>query len=484
MPTNVLSLTAYPFYINGEWRESKSGETIKITSPYLYEVIGEVQAITTEEVDEAIYYAHNAQKSWAETSLQERAKYLYKWADELENMQDEIAEIIMKEVGKSYKDAKSEVVRTATFIRYTVEEALHMNGESLKGDSFPGGSKSKIAIVNRVPLGVVLAIPPFNYPVNLAAAKLAPALISGNAVIFKPATQGAISGIKMIEALHKANLPNGLVNIVTGRGSVIGDYLVEHEGINMISFTGGTNTGTRLSKKAGMIPLVLELGGKDPGIVREDADLNEAAKHIISGAFSYSGQRCTAIKRVLVHNSVADELAFILKEEIDKLAVGSPEKGSTVVPLIDEQSADFVQGLIEDAIEKGATLLTGNKRERNLIYPTLLDHVTEDMAVAWEEPFGPVLPIIRVSSDEEAINIANASEFGLQASVFTKDINKAFAIANKVETGSVQINGRTERGPDHFPFIGVKGSGMGAQGIRKSIESMTREKVTVLNLAE
>ncbi|MDR4945119.1 NADP-dependent glyceraldehyde-3-phosphate dehydrogenase [Neobacillus cucumis] len=484
MPTNVLSLTAYPFYIDGEWRESKSGETIKITSPYLYEVIGEVQAITTEEVDEAILYAHNAQKSWAETSLQERAKFLYQWADELENMQDEIAEIIMKEVGKSYKDAKSEVVRTATFIRYTVEEAMHMNGESLKGDSFPGGSKSKIAIVDRVPLGVVLAIPPFNYPVNLAAAKLAPALISGNAVIFKPATQGAISGIKMIEALHKANLPKGLVNIVTGRGSVIGDYLVEHEGINMISFTGGTNTGTRLSKKAGMIPLVLELGGKDPGIVREDADLKEAAKHIISGAFSYSGQRCTAIKRVLVHNNVADELVTFLKEEIEKLAVGSPEEGSTVVPLIDEQSADFVQGLIEDAIEKGATLLAGNKRERNLIYPTLLDHVTEDMAVAWEEPFGPVLPIIRVSSDEEAITIANKSEFGLQASVFTKDINKAFAIANKMETGSVQINGRTERGPDHFPFIGVKGSGMGAQGIRKSIESMTREKVTVLNLAE
>ncbi|MBT2738694.1 NADP-dependent glyceraldehyde-3-phosphate dehydrogenase [Bacillus sp. ISL-7] len=484
MSINVLSLKAYNFYINGEWRESKSGETIKITSPYLYEVIGKVQAVTIEEIDKAINFAHEAQKIWAETSLQKRAKFLYKWADELVDMQDEIAEIIMKEVGKSLKDAKNEVVRTADFIRYTVEEAMHMHGESMKGDSFPGGSKSKIAIVERVPLGVILAIPPFNYPVNLAAAKLAPALISGNAVIFKPATQGAISGIKMIEALHKANFPKGLVNIVTGRGSVIGDYLVEHKGINMISFTGGTNTGISLAKKAGMIPLVLELGGKDPGIVREDADLHEAAKHIISGAFSYSGQRCTAIKRVLVHESVADEIVSILKEEIEKLAVGSPEEGNTVVPLIDDQSADFVQGLIEDAIEKGATLVTGNKRERNLIYPTLLDHVTEDMAVAWEEPFGPVLPIIRVSSDEEAINIANESEFGLQASVFTKDINKAFAIANKIETGSVQINGRTERGPDHFPFIGVKGSGMGAQGIRKSIESMTREKVTVLNLAE
>jgi glyceraldehyde-3-phosphate dehydrogenase (NADP+) len=484
MSINVLSLKAYNFYINGEWRESKSGETIKITSPYLYEVIGKVQAVTIEEIDKTINFAHEAQKIWAETSLQKRAKFLYKWADELVNMQDEIAEIIMKEVGKSLKDAKNEVVRTADFIRYTVEEAMHMHGESMKGDSFPGGSKSKIAIVERVPLGVILAIPPFNYPVNLAAAKLAPALISGNAVIFKPATQGAISGIKMIEALHKANFPKGLVNIVTGRGSVIGDYLVEHKGINMISFTGGTNTGISLAKKAGMIPLVLELGGKDPGIVREDADLHEAAKHIISGAFSYSGQRCTAIKRVLVHESVADELVSILKEEIEKLAVGSPEEGNTVVPLIDDQSADFVHGLIDDAMKKGADLVTGNKRERNLIYPTLLDHVSEVMDVAWKEPFGPVLPVIRVSSDEEAINIANKSEFGLQASIFTKDINKAFTIANKIETGSVQINGRTERGPDHFPFIGVKGSGMGAQGIRKSIESMTREKVTVLNLAE
>ena len=484
MTTQLLTLSTYKTYINGEWKESRSGQTIDISSPYLHEVIGKVQAITQEEVDEAIYFAHEAQKEWAEASLGQRASYLYKWADELVNMQDEIAEIIMKEVGKSYKDAKNEVLRTADFIRYTIEEALHMHGESMRGDSFPGGSKSKVAIVERVPLGVVLAISPFNYPVNLSAAKIAPALMAGNAVIFKPATQGAISGTKMIEALHKAELPKGLINLVTGRGSEIGDYIVEHKGINMISFTGGTNTGVHLAKKATMVPLILELGGKDPGIVREDADLNEAAKHIISGAFSYSGQRCTAIKRVLVHENVADELVGILKEEIEKLAVGSPANGSTVVPLISTKSADFVQGLINDAIENGAKVVIGNKREDNLIYPTLLDYVTGDMRVAWDEPFGPVLPIIRVSSDEQAIKIANASEFGLQASIFTKDVNKAFAIANKLETGSVQINGRTERGPDHFPFIGVKGSGMGTQGIRKSIESMTREKVTILNLAE
>ena len=171
MTTNVLTLSTYKIYINGEWKESRSGHTIAITSPYLHEVIGKVQAITQEEVDEAICSAHAAQKEWAEASFQQRASYLYKWADELVNMQDEIAEVIMKEVGKSYKDAKNEVLRTADFIRYTIEEALHMHGESMRGDSFPGGSKSKIAIVERVPLGVVLAIPPFNYPVNLAAQK-------------------------------------------------------------------------------------------------------------------------------------------------------------------------------------------------------------------------------------------------------------------------------------------------------------------------
>ena len=390
----------------------------------------------------------------------------------------------MKEVGKAYQDAIKEVERTADLIHYTVEEAIHLSGESLNGEHFPGGSRSKLAVIERVPLGVVLAISPFNYPVNLAAAKLAPALITGNTVIFKPATQGSISGTKMIEALAKTNLPAGVLNLVTGKGSVIGDYLIEHDDIALVTFTGGTSTGERIAQKAKMIPLVMELGGKDPAIICEDANLELAAKQIVSGAYSYSGQRCTAIKRVLVHRSVADELVSLIQSEVEKLSVGSPEDNATIVPLIDEQSADFVQGLIDDALEKGATLVLGNKREENLIYPTLLDHVTKEMRIAWEEPFGPVLPIIRVDSQEEAIEIANASEYGLQASVFTQNLDKALTIARKLETGSIQINGRTERGPDHLPFIGIKKSGLGIQGVRRSIESMTREKVIILNINE
>ncbi|GEB76028.1 NADP-dependent glyceraldehyde-3-phosphate dehydrogenase [Sporolactobacillus inulinus] len=482
MASNVSELTTYKAYLQGEWKKSSSDETIAIQSPYLRKAIGYVQAVTQDEVDEAIKAAHKAQKSWAELSLSERGAYLDKWADELVNNSEDIATAIMQEVGKGFKDAKKEVVRTADLIRYTVQEALHMHGESLRGEGFPGGDQKKIGIVERAPLGVVLAISPFNYPVNLAASKVAPALMAGNGVIFKPATQGSISGIKMIQALDKTGLPKGVLSLTTGRGSVIGDYLVEHKGIDMISFTGGSGTGRHLSKQTAMIPLVLELGGKDPALVAEDADMDVAVKSIMNGAFSYSGQRCTAIKRVLVNEKVADELVDRLKSEIEKLTVGSPEEDSTIVPLIDDKSADFVQSLIDDALNKKATLVTGNKRQDNLIYPTLLDHVTEDMDVAWIEPFGPVLPIIRVKSDEEAIELANRSEFGLQASVFSQDIDRALDVARQVEAGTVQINGRTERGPDHFPFLGVKASGMGVQGIHHSILSMSRERVTVLNL--
>ena len=476
--------TVYQYYSQGEWKSSESGETIAIVSPYLKTSIGSVQALTQDEVNQCIQSAKAAQPDWSLMSIYDRAHYLHAWADELLKMKEELATIMMKEVGKAYQDAIKEVERTADLIHYTVEEAIHLSGESLNGEHFPGGSRSKLAVIERVPLGVVLAISPFNYPVNLAAAKLAPALITGNTVIFKPATQGSISGTKMIEALAKTNLPAGVLNLVTGKGSVIGDYLIEHDDIALVTFTGGTSTGERIAQKAKMIPLVMELGGKDPAIICEDANLELAAKQIVSGAYSYSGQSCTAIKRVLVHRSVADELVSLIQSEVEKLSVGSPEDNATIVPLIDEQSADFVQGLIDDALEKGATLVLGNKREENLIYPTLLDHVTKEMRIAWEEPFGPVLPIIRVDSQEEAIEIANASEYGLQASVFTQNLDKALTITRKLETGSIQINGRTERGPDHLPFIGIKKSGLGIQGVRRSIESMTREKVIILNINE
>ena len=242
--------------------------------------------------------------------------------------------------------------------------------------------------------------------------------------------------------------------------------------------------GKNIGKLAGMRPIMLELGGKDAAIVLEDADLDLAAKNIVAGAFGYSGQRCTAVKRVLVMDSVADELIAKIMDGVKQLKVGMPETSADITPLINTRSADYVQGLIEEAEEKGAQALTEFKREGNLIHPMVFDKVTTDMRLAWEEPFGPVLPIIRVDSVDQAVEIANKSEYGLQSSVFTRNVQRAFGIAEKLEVGTVHINNKTQRGPDNFPFLGVKGSGAGVQGVKYSIMAMTKVKSTVLNIQE
>ncbi len=460
-------------------------ETIKIYSPVDNSLVGSVPAMSQNDVDKAITRLKETFKTWKKTTIDDRARLLIKAADLLEERAEAIARIMAMEISKDYKSCISEVVRTADFIRYTAEEGKRLKGETLVGDSFDRGSKNKISIVTREPLGVVLAIAPFNYPVNLSASKLAPALIGGNVVLFKPPTQGAISALELVKALIDAGIPEGVIATATGRGSVIGDYLVSHKDVDMVSFTGSTGVGQHIAKLTGMIPLVMELGGKDAAIILEDAHIEKAAKNIVSGAFSYSGQRCTAVKRVLVMEEVADELVACIETEVKKLKSGLPmEEGVVVTPLIDKKAADFVDHLIDDALAKGGVPLSERRRKGNLVYPMVFDHVTLDMDIAWEEPFGPILPIIRVKSVEEAIEISNRSEYGLQGAIFTRDIDRAFSIAGKLEVGTVHINNKTQRGPDHFPFLGVKSSGMGTQGIRYSIESMTRPKATVITLTE
>lgn len=457
--------------------------TIKIVSPLNGSLLGTVKAMSQAEVDTNIEKAKKAFYEWREYPLSKRADIMYKAADLLLANTKKLAELLLMEIGKDQKSAESEITRTADFIRFTADTAKSIHGESIQGDNFSGFNKEKFAVVAREPVGVVLAISPFNYPVNLAASKIAPALVSGNTVVFKPATTGSLCGIELAKIFLEAGLPEGALTVVTGKGSEIGDYIVTHPDISFINFTGSTEVGLDISKKVHMVPLLMELGGKDAALVLKDADLPFAAKNIAAGAFSYSGQRCTAVKRIIVINEVADKLIGYLKDEIEKLKVGNPlDMQAEVVPLISEKAADFVWGLIEDAKEKGARMVMGGKREGTLIYPTLFDEVTEDMRIAWEEPFGPVLPILRVNTVEEAVALANKSEYGLQASVFTENITDAFHVAGKLEVGTVHINNKTERGPDHFPFLGVKKSGIGTQGIRYSIEAMTRVKATVINL--
>lgn len=470
----------YKNLVNGEWKLSEN--EIKIYAPATGEELGSVPAMSREEVDQVYASARAALADWRALSYVERAAYLHKAADILVRDAEKIGAVLSKEVAKGYKAAVSEVIRTAEIINYAAEEGLRMEGEVLEGGSFEAASKKKIAIVRREPVGLVLAISPFNYPINLAGSKIAPALIAGNVVALKPPTQGSISGLLLAEAFAEAGLPAGVFNTITGRGSVIGDYIVEHEAVNFINFTGSTPIGGRIGKLAGMRPIMLELGGKDSAIVLEDADIALAAKNIVAGAFGYSGQRCTAVKRVLVMESVADQLVAEIKGLVEKLLIGMPEDNADITPLIDTKAADFVEGLVNDAADKGAQALTEIKRDGNLICPILFDKVTTDMRLAWEEPFGPVLPVIRVSSVEEAISISNQSEYGLQASIFTSNFPQAFAIAEKLEVGTVHINNKTQRGTDNFPFLGAKKSGAGVQGVKYSIEAMTSLKSVVFDI--
>lgn len=465
--------------------KNPANSEIAVKSPLTNKEIGTVIAMTPQDVDVCIERAKKAYIPWKNTPLHERAKILYDVADLLIQKEKELTELLVLEIGKDRKSAKSEVTRTAEFIRFTADVAKSMQGETIQSDRFPGYENNKISLVTREPLGVVLAISPFNYPVNLAASKIAPALIVGNTVVFKPATSGCLSGKYLAQIFHEAGVPTDALVVITGKGSEIGDYVVTHEKIDFINFTGSTEVGRHISQITCMVPVMMELGGKDAAIVLKDADLELAASNIVAGAYSYSGQRCTAVKRILVEEGIADVLVEKLKEKIEKLSVGDPlTQDVTIVPLISRKAADYVSELMQEAIEKGANLVVGGKREDNLIDPTLYDYVTTDMRLAWEEPFGPILPVIRVKDMEEAIQIANASQYGLQSSIFTETMDIAFYIASRLEVGTVQINNKTERGPDHFPFMGVKASGLGTQGIRYSIETMTRPKATVLNLRD
>ncbi|MFW9942868.1 MAG: NADP-dependent glyceraldehyde-3-phosphate dehydrogenase [Candidatus Thorarchaeota archaeon] len=474
----------FKYFYNGNWYASNTGEIITIRNPYNNEIVGNIQSCNKEEADEIINCAKENVACWNDTPINERAEVLRKAANIMTEYSKDLGEILMKEIGKPLNSAISEIIRTADIFNMTAESGTLMGGETIMGDAFEGFTREKISLTYRVPLGVVLCIGPFNYPFNLTGSKIAPALIAGNSIVMKPPTQGAITPLHFGVILEKAGVPPGVFNIITGRGSEIGDYLVSHPLIDMVSFTGSSETGKNLAKVAGMKPLLLELGGKDAAIVLDDADIEITTKAIVSGAFSFSGQRCTAVKRVIPMPNIADELVNRVTNEVRNLSIGNPAENKTIGPLINSKQCDYVQGLINDALDKGALLKYGNQREGNIIWPTVLDNVTTDMRVAWEEPFGPVLPFIRVESIDEAIEISNASEYGLQGMIFTADIDLAFNIAQELEVGTIQINGKSARGPDHFPFLGTKSSGLGTQGIKYSIEAMSRPKVVVMNLTE
>ncbi|BAO73679.1 NADP-dependent glyceraldehyde-3-phosphate dehydrogenase [Ureaplasma parvum serovar 3] len=343
--------------------------------------------------------------------------------------------------------------------------------------------KNKVATYYRIPVGVVLAICPFNYPINLLISKLAPALVSGNSLVYKPSTQGSLIGIRISELVHEVGFPKGVVNCLTTEARITGDLLVTNKYVKAISFTGGPKVGNHIAEITSKISLVLELGGKDPALVLDDADFELAANEIVKGAYGFSGQRCTAIKRVFVSHKNHDLLVNLINKKVDALTVGLPQQNPIITPLINSNSLKYNLSLVEDAIKKGAIVhqkIVYNEKN-NLLHPLVIDNVTKEMRVAWEEPFGPILPIITYNSIQEAIDLINQSQYGLQACIFTTNYASIEQLALQIESGTININKSSSRGPDILPFFGVKDSGFGVQGIVDAILSMTTIKGIIIN---
>ncbi len=481
---NAATPPVYRFFNGKEWVESGSGKTVEVRSPIDDSVVGLLQVVTTQEIDAVMAAAKASQRQWEATPLNQRIKIMHLAADWVRHFEEYLTALLVREIGKTTEEAKSEIKRTADLIDYYADEAQSIRGETLDSDNFPGYDKGRIGLVERVAWGTVLAIAPFNYPVNLSASKIAPALLMGNSVVFKPPTQGGISGIHLAQIFLKAGVPEGVLTCVTGTGADIGDYLVSHPGVDCITFTGSSDTGSAIAKKAGMKPLVFECGGNNPAVVLPDADMNLAAREIVKGAFSYAGQRCTGIKYVLAMPATMEELQpAIMKAFGEMVKMGDPRSPETklVGPVVSESAATEIEGHIAQAIQNGAVVLSGAKRSRAYVEPTILTNVKPNWTICSCEVFGPILSLIPIGSVAEAITTVNNSRFGLQASVFTKDEGAGIVVAKQLGVGTVQINGSPQRGPDHFPFLGVKRSGLGVQGVRYSLEEMSRLRPIVLN---
>ena len=387
---------------------------------------------------------------------------------------------LTQEAGKPVSNAEGEVKATAERLKLTPEEYGRIRGEHIPGD-WSEETVGTSADVLREPLGVVLAISSFNYPLYITATKVIPALLAGNSVVVKTSSKDPLSFLMFARLLEVAGIPSATINVITGRGP-IGEYLASHEKIRMLTFTGSTEVGKKIAHVAGLKRLHMELGGKGCAIVLADADLDLAAEETVKGSLSYSGQRCDAVSRVIVEQSIGDLFVKKVLKEVETYKVGDPRETSVKIgPLIDRNAVERVHELVTDAVKKGAKLLTGGKYQGNYYYPTVLEDVPLDAKIMWDETFGPVIPIVRVKDVNEAIELVNRSRYGLDSCVFTNNINLARKVSKRLEEGEVTVNAAPRHGVGYYPFGGNKDSGIGREGIGYSIEEMTRLKTIVFN---
>ena len=465
--------------INGKFEEKE--ETFNIINPYNNETVDTVPIGDRGDVKKAILAANLAKKEIQDMSSRKISEGLYSAYESLKAEQKKIAKTITEETGKPIKDSFVEMARSVETLKFAAEEAKRIYGETVPLDAGLGG-KGFFAFTQKVPLGVIAAITPFNYPVNLAIHKIAPAIAAKNTVILKPSLKAPLAAMKLAEIIG-AEFPKGVINTVTGYGGEIGDELTVNEDINKISFTGSVATGLFISSRAGMKKITLELGGNDPLIVLDDADIEKAVKAAVLGSYLYSGQVCMAVKRIILDEKIADEFVNLFIKETEKLKIGDPMDLKTDIgPLIDENAAKIVEQSVIKALKKGARVLTGGNRDGNFFQATILDNISKDMDIVVNETFGPVAPIIKVNGVEEAIAVANSTEFGLQAGVFTESIHSGLKCANEIEAGSVFINKQSTFRTDNMPFGGFKMSGMGKEGVKYAVDDMTKTKLIAMNL--
>lgn len=460
--------------LDGKWVDRD--ERIDVIDPYDDTVIDTVPAGTPGDVETALAGAVRGFEEFKKTTVYDRAQILFKTAAIISGNLEDFAITIAREGSKTIREARKEASRCVNTLTIAAEESKRILGETIPFDSFPGGEKRR-GFYYRFPIGVILAITPFNDPLNLVAHKLGPALAAGNSVILKPATVTPLSAIKLGEALLEAGLPPMALQIITGYGSKIGDPLVSDERVRMISFTGGVEAGKQIAGVAGIKKMGMELGSNSPVIVWKDTDVEWAVESCVSGAFWAAGQNCIGVQRLYVHRDIYASFRDKFVERTNRYKIGDKMNEETDMgPMITESEAIRVEQWVNEAKEKGASILTGGTRERALYAPTTLENVPESATIHCDEVFGPTVNLYPVDTLDEAIEKSNALPFGLHAAIFTRDVDTAFKAAYGLDCGGVMVNDSTDYRLDSMPFGGVKYSGLGREGLKFSLQEMTEPK--------
>ncbi|SER41506.1 aldehyde dehydrogenase family protein [Salipaludibacillus aurantiacus] len=466
-------------FINGEWVGAANVQDLY--SPYSGEKIAEIPLATHQEVDAAVQAAYNARKQLKKMPAHERAQILENVSRLIEENREECARLIAVEAAKPIQTARGEVARSLMTYKLASEEARRLPNEMVNMDAVPGG-ENRTAYAVREPAGVVAAITPFNFPMNLVAHKLGPAIASGCPVVLKPASQTPLSAFFIAELFEKAGLPKGALNVITGKGSVVGEALVTDDRVKVITFTGSPEVGMSIRNKAGLKKVTLELGSNSAVIIDEGTDIEAIADRIATGAFTYQGQVCISVQRIFVHESCYKQLIKKMKEKAENMVLGDPlDEGTQISAMISPEEKDRVLSWINEAAEQGAKIVTGGEENNGMITPAVIENVAPSMKVSCEEVFGPVVTISPFKEWEEAIGLVNNSDFGLQAGVYTEKISHAFHASEELEVGGVMINDFPTFRVDHMPYGGMKKSGSGREGIKYAIEEMTEIKLVSFN---